>query len=82
MQAETQFNSTAEVIAAVDVRGLEATVRRRDAVLAAIDIAASRFLDTADWDRDLREVLERLGAALEGCCRAPHRWRGWPIAHQ
>jgi PAS domain S-box-containing protein len=47
------------------VRALQASVRRRDAVLAAISYAATRFLDTADWDRDIRDVLGRLGDAAE-----------------
>ena len=47
------------------MRGLEATIRRRDAVLAAVSYAATRFLGNADWDRDIRDVLARLGAAAE-----------------
>jgi PAS domain S-box-containing protein len=47
------------------VLALEATVRRRDAVLGAICYAASRFLGTADWDHDIRQVLARLGTAAE-----------------
>ncbi|MGI9090608.1 MAG: hypothetical protein ACR2GG_05845, partial [Gemmatimonadaceae bacterium] len=47
------------------MRGLEAAVRRRDAVLAAISHAASRFIDTADWDRDIRDVLGSIGSAAE-----------------
>jgi PAS domain S-box-containing protein len=47
------------------VLGLEATIRRRDAVLAAVSYAAARFLGPADWDRDIREVLARLGSAAE-----------------
>ena len=47
------------------VRGLEASVRRRDAVLAAICYASSRFLTTADWERDVQAVLGRLGSATE-----------------
>ena len=66
------LSRTAEfMIAAQDVRddprvrGLEDAIRRRDAVLAAISFAATRFLATADWDRDIRAVLQRLGAAAE-----------------
>jgi PAS domain S-box-containing protein len=66
------LSQTAEfMIAAHDVRddprvrGLEDAIRRRDAVLAAISFAATRFLAVADWDRDMREVLHRLGAAAE-----------------
>jgi PAS domain S-box-containing protein len=47
------------------VQGLEATIRRRDAVLAAVSYAAAHFLGPADWDRDIREVLGRLGSAAE-----------------
>ena len=47
------------------VRGLQASVRRRDAVLAAISWAATRFLGPADWERDIRDVLGRLGTAAE-----------------
>ena len=63
---------TAEVLAGARsapadprVRGLEATIRRRDAVLAAVSYAAAHFLGPADWDRDVREVLGRLGSAAE-----------------
>jgi signal transduction histidine kinase len=49
----------------VRMRGLEAAVRRRDAVLDAVCFAASHFLGTADWDRDIHELLKRLGAATE-----------------
>jgi hypothetical protein len=50
----------------VRVQGLEATIRRRDAVLAAVSYAAAHFLGPADWDRDVREVLGRLGSAASG----------------
>jgi len=70
-ELESQF-ITSEVLAATrDVRGdqrlrdLEEVVRRRDAVLAAVCYAASHFLGTADWDRDVIEMLRRLGAAAE-----------------
>src|SRR6476659_2508085 len=63
---------TSEVMAAVRqtpddprVRGLEATLRRRDAILGAVSHAATRFLTTSDGDRDIREVLGRLGGAAE-----------------
>jgi signal transduction histidine kinase/PAS domain-containing protein len=49
----------------VRMRGLEAAVRRRDAVLDAVCFAASHFLGTADWDRDVSELLARLGKATE-----------------
>src|SRR5687768_13578529 len=47
------------------VLGLKGAIRRREAVLAAISFAATRFLGTADWDRDIREVLAQLGGAAE-----------------
>ncbi|MDB4879986.1 MAG: histidine kinase [Gemmatimonadetes bacterium] len=50
---------------AVRLRGLEAAVRRRDAVLGAVCYAASRFLGTADWHADVTELLARLGEAAE-----------------
>ena len=62
--AGPQLN-TAEVIAGVDVRAFETTVRRRDAVMGAVAFAATRFLGTADWDDDVRAVLARLGNAVE-----------------
>ncbi len=64
--------TTAEVFASsqstTDVtvlKGLEATLRRRDAVLAAVCYAASRFLVPSDFDRDVRELIARLGVAAE-----------------
>ncbi|MFL5579588.1 MAG: ATP-binding protein [Gemmatimonadaceae bacterium] len=47
------------------LRGLEAALRRRDAILDVVCYAASRFLATEDWDADARELLARLGAAAE-----------------
>jgi PAS domain S-box-containing protein len=64
--------TTAEVFAAAQnttdvarLRSLEATLRRRDAVLAAVCYAASRFLAPSDFDRDARELIARLGVAAE-----------------
>ena len=45
--------------------GLEAAIRRREAILNAISYAAARFLGTAHWDRDIRDVLGKLGGAAE-----------------
>jgi PAS domain S-box-containing protein len=45
--------------------GLEAAIRRREAILGAISFAATRFLATADWDRDIHDVLGSLGTAAE-----------------
>ena len=47
------------------VLGLEAAIRRREAILNAVSYAATRFLGTANWDRDIRDVLARLGSAAE-----------------
>lgn len=55
-------------LAALDdprVLGLEAAIRRREAILNAVSYAATRFLGTANWDRDIRDVLARLGSAAE-----------------
>ncbi len=55
-------------LAALDdprVLGLEAAIRRREAILNAVSYAAARFLGTANWDRDIRDVLARLGGAAE-----------------
>jgi PAS domain S-box-containing protein len=55
-------------LAALDdprVIGLEAAIRRREAILNAVSYAATRFLGTANWDRDIRDVLARLGGASE-----------------
>lgn len=68
MATELPLNATASIKALTGherVRGLEATIRRRDAVLAAVSHAATRFLLNADWDRDIRDVLARLGTAVE-----------------
>lgn len=45
------------------VAGLEETLRRRDAVLAAVCHASSGFLRAGDWDRDLCTMLGMLGRA-------------------
>ncbi|MEO5817106.1 MAG: ATP-binding protein [Gemmatimonadaceae bacterium] len=68
MPAELPLTATAGIMALSGderVRGLEATIRRRDAVLAAVSYAATRFLLNADWERDIRDVLARLGTAVE-----------------
>lgn len=43
----------------------EEELRRRDAVLAAINFAAERFLRSSDWEVCIQEVLERLGQAAD-----------------
>jgi PAS domain S-box-containing protein len=48
-----------------DANELAATLRRRVAILSAVCHAATRFLTTADWDRDIAEVLATLGSAAE-----------------
>ena len=40
-----------------------AAVRRRDAILNAVSLAAERFLDVRDWRQTIDEVLARLGEA-------------------
>jgi len=72
MNLDPLMSTTAEFRAAVAdvahdplVKGLEETIGRRDAVLAAVVHAASRFLGTANWDRDVCEVLARLGDATQ-----------------
>ncbi|SKA69137.1 PAS domain S-box protein [Desulfobaculum bizertense] len=42
---------------------MERTLLRRDAVLETVGFASERFLQVADWDSGLPEVLERLGDA-------------------
>ncbi len=39
--------------------------RRRDAILEAVAFAAERFLTRSAWEADIREILERLGAAAD-----------------
>ena len=68
MPAELPLTATASIMGLTGderARGLEATIRRRDAVLAAVSYAATRFLLNTDWDHDIRDVLERLGIAAE-----------------
>ena len=43
-------------------RALEA-LKRRDAILEAVSFAAEGFLKTIDWQKNISEVLERLGQA-------------------
>ncbi len=42
-----------------------AAVRRRDAILNAVSLAAERFLHVRDWRQTIDEVLARLGEATE-----------------
>ncbi len=43
----------------------EVQLRRRDAILAAVDVAAERFLRASDWEDVIDEVLEALGTAAD-----------------
>jgi PAS domain S-box-containing protein len=64
MSSTAEFRAvTHDSIDEARVRGLEDTLRRRDAVLSAVCYATSRFLNTEDWNADLRELLARLGTA-------------------
>lgn len=47
------------------LRDLEWSLRRRDAILAAVGFAAERFLGMSDWEASVHEVLDRLGHAAE-----------------
>jgi PAS domain S-box-containing protein len=47
------------------LRDLEWSLRRRDAILAAVGFAAERFLGTSDWEASVHEVLDRIGHAAE-----------------
>jgi PAS domain S-box-containing protein len=46
-------------------RCVEEQLRRRDAILEAVSFAATRFLMVPDWEENIAESLERLGAAAE-----------------
>jgi PAS domain S-box-containing protein len=47
------------------VRTLEAALSSREAILAAVAFAATRFLDEPDWESNVRDVLERLGTSAD-----------------
>ena len=47
------------------VQRLEAAVTNREEILSAVAFAATRFLDEPDWERSVRDVLERLGTAAD-----------------
>jgi PAS domain S-box-containing protein len=47
------------------LRSLEWTLRRRDAILAAVGFAAERFLGPSDWEASVQDVLAHLGQAAE-----------------
>jgi PAS domain S-box-containing protein len=63
--APSASSRPASADAQADANELTATLRRRVAILSAVCHAATRFLATADWDRDLAEVLAILGSAAE-----------------
>jgi PAS domain S-box-containing protein len=49
-----------------ELRRAEKELRRHDAILDAVSFAAERFLSSpSGWERDIEEVLERLGEAAE-----------------
>jgi PAS domain S-box-containing protein len=60
LRRRSEFEDTAEHVA-----HLEWALRRRDAILAAVGLAAERFLGPSDWEASVREVLDRLGRAAE-----------------
>jgi PAS domain S-box-containing protein len=57
-RSRSEFEDTAEHVA-----HLEWALRRRDAILAAVGLAAERFLGPSGWEASVREVLDRLGHA-------------------
>ncbi|MBI5506094.1 MAG: PAS domain S-box protein [Deltaproteobacteria bacterium] len=52
-----------------DAKATEETLRRREAILETVAVAAHQFLRTPDWTRNIQEVLARLGSAT-GVSRA------------
>jgi response regulator RpfG family c-di-GMP phosphodiesterase len=46
-------------------RQAEESVRRRDAILLAVGLAAKRLLTTEDWRAEIQEVLAQLGTAAD-----------------
>ncbi len=48
-------------------RRSEEELRRRDAILEAMNIIAGQFLETPDWEKDIEEILGRLGEATHSC---------------
>ena len=64
--------------AVIQRQAVEASIRRRDAVLEAVSFAAERLFKSADWDRDIPVALERLARAV-GVTRAViHEHRSLP----
>ena len=49
--------------AVIKRQAVEASIRRRDAVLEALSFAAERLFKSSDWDGDIPVVLERLARA-------------------
>ncbi len=58
LRDRSEFETTGE-----HVSYLQWGLQRRDAVLAAVGLAAERFLGSSNWEESVREVLERLGRA-------------------
>jgi PAS domain S-box-containing protein len=48
-----------------DRKRAEAALRRRDAILEAVSFASARFLEAADWQQPILEILARFGLAAE-----------------
>ncbi len=46
-------------------KAAEFKLRRREAILQAVSIAAERFLQSESWEREIQEILERLGQSAE-----------------
>lgn len=44
---------------------IEATLRRREAILEAVSFASTHFLEESDWESSVQSVLSHLGAATD-----------------
>ncbi len=42
-------------------KAVELALRRREAILEAVSFAAEKFLQTESWEKDIENILERLG---------------------
>ncbi len=43
----------------------ELNLRRREAILEAVSIAAEKFLQTESWEKDIQDILQHLGQSAE-----------------
>jgi PAS domain S-box-containing protein len=43
----------------------EDALRRREAVLEAVSFAAAKFLQAGSWQKDIQEIIKRLGKAIQ-----------------